>query len=200
MSKAPERDERRAALLDASLQLVAREGIEAATMRRLAAAANCTTGSITHHFANRDELLVEMLRAAHAAAAARMAKAIKQAADPRAQLKAVLREALPLDATRLAEWRIWLAFWSAVPGKEQLAREHEARYVEWRALLGDLCERVAGRGARVEECVEDLMGLVDGYGLQIALTTSLQSKRARALIAAATRAIDRCLAEKVQTA
>ncbi|MCA3701097.1 MAG: TetR family transcriptional regulator, partial [Brevundimonas sp.] len=47
MPRLVDHDARKRELLDASLALVASEGIEAATLRRLARAADCTTGAIT---------------------------------------------------------------------------------------------------------------------------------------------------------
>ena len=41
-------------------------------MRRIAEAAGCTTGLVTHYFASKDEILVAALRPSHEAAGARM--------------------------------------------------------------------------------------------------------------------------------
>ena len=72
MPRLVDHDARKGELLDASLALVASEGIEAASLRRLARAADCTTGAITYYFEGRDALLVAMLRRAHQTTGARM--------------------------------------------------------------------------------------------------------------------------------
>jgi AcrR family transcriptional regulator len=102
MPRLVDHDARKRELLDASLALVAAEGIEAATLRRLARAADCTTGAITYYFEGRDALLVAMLRRAHQTTGARMLRAAGRGASPRDRLWAVLMEALPLDPERLA--------------------------------------------------------------------------------------------------
>jgi AcrR family transcriptional regulator len=182
-------DARKRELLDASLALVASEGIEAATLRRLARAADCTTGAITYYFEGRDALLVAMLRRAHQTTGARMLRAAGRGASPRDRLWAVLMEALPLDPERLAEWRVWLAFWGAAAGNPALVEENLARYAEWRALLQTLVRDLAETQADLPLRVDALMGLIDGFGLQIALSKGLQSEGAVALRQSAERVL-----------
>jgi len=189
MPRLVDHDARKRELLDASLALVAAEGIEAATLRRLARAADCTTGAITYYFEGRDALLVAMLRRAHQTTGARMLRAAGRGASPRDRLWAVLMEALPLDPERLAEWRVWLAFWGAAAGNPALVEENLARYAEWRALLQTLVRDLAGTQADLPLRVDALMGLIDGFGLQIALSKGLQSEGAVALRQSAERVL-----------
>ena len=189
MPRLVDHDARKRELLDASLALVASEGIEAATLRRLARAADCTTGAITYYFEGRDSLLVAMLRRAHQTTGARMLLAAGQGASPRDRLWAVLMEALPLDPERLAEWRVWLAFWGAAAGNPALVEENLARYAEWRALLQTLVRDLAGTKADLPLRVDVLMGLIDGFGLQIALSKGLQSEGAVTLRQSAERVL-----------
>ena len=189
MPRLVDHDARKRELLDASLALVASEGIEAATLRRLARAADCTTGAITYYFEGRDALLVAMLRRAHQTTGARMLRAAGRGASTRDRLWAVLMEALPLDPERLAEWRVWLAFWGAAAGNPALVEENLARYAEWRALLQTLVRDLAGTQADLPLRVDALMGLIDGFGLQIALSKGLQSEGAVALRQSAERVL-----------
>ena len=189
MPRLVDHDARKRELLDASLALVASEGIEAATLRRLARAADCTTGAITYYFEGRDALLVAMLRRAHQTTGARMLRAAGRGASPRDRLWAVMMEALPLDPERLAEWRVWLAFWGAAAGNPALVEENLARYAEWRALLQTLVRDLAGTQADLPLRVDALMGLIDGFGLQIALSKGLQSEGALALRQSAERVL-----------
>lgn len=181
MPKLIDHARRKAELLDASLALVAAEGIEAATMRRLASAAACTTGTVTYYFEGRDALLVAMLRRAHERAAARMLEAASRAESPSMRLWVVIREALPFDEVRLGEWRVWLAFWGAASGNEGLIDEHRARYHEWRSLLDALTRDALRSNSGAALFASTLMTIVDGYGVQLALCKSARSSRAKAL-------------------
>lgn len=53
--------QRKDEILTATFDLIARGGIEAATMRQVAASVDATTGRVTHHFPSRVELLVATL-------------------------------------------------------------------------------------------------------------------------------------------
>jgi AcrR family transcriptional regulator len=165
--------ERRASIVAAAQRTIGAGGLEGATMRRIAGAASCTTGLLSHYFGSRDEILIAALRAAHRAAGQRMAAAaLAAAADPSAALRRVLLEALPLDDRRRHEWLVWMAFWSRVPYAESLHAEHVSRYREWRSLLIGLVENVAphrGTPLDADEEAFALCALIDGLGLQLTL-------------------------------
>ena len=63
MPKVVNHEEQRAGFVTASWEVIAEEGLGAATLRRVAAAAGMTTGALTHYFSDREALLVEALRA-----------------------------------------------------------------------------------------------------------------------------------------
>ena len=63
MPKIVDFDERRLELADATARLIARGGLGAATMRDVATEAGLTTGSVTHYFADKRELLLFTLNA-----------------------------------------------------------------------------------------------------------------------------------------
>ena len=123
MPKSVDPIQKRAELVSASWDVIAAEGLKAATLRRVAAEAGCTTGALTHYFRDRRALLIDALRSAHYQAGGRMADAASRAASDLARLKAVLLEALPLDAARLREWRVWLAFWAEAMNDSELAED-----------------------------------------------------------------------------
>jgi AcrR family transcriptional regulator len=56
-------EQRRADLTDAAARLIARSGIESATMREVAAEAGLTTGALTHYFTDKHELLLTTFQA-----------------------------------------------------------------------------------------------------------------------------------------
>lgn len=166
MPKVVDPEEKRAALIAASRALVADGGVGAATLRRVASAAGCTTGTVTHWFADRQALLVASLRSAHRAAGTRMLARAAEAPDDRARLEAVVWESLPLDESRMQEWRVWLAFWTEALGNPALAVENARRYDEWRALLVALLGPLSpAPDAEASTC----MALVDGLGLRLVL-------------------------------
>lgn len=173
MPKVVDHEQRRRELVTATWAVIAEEGIEAATIRRIAEAAGCTTGRITHYFDAKDDILVAALRAVHLAAASRMAAAIAAGhnRDPVDALRSVLQEALPLDAQRRIEWRVWLAFWSRAASEQTLREEQAHRYAEWRSLLTSLVGALEPERAPAAMTVDvDLLAAtIDGLGVQAVL-------------------------------
>ena len=166
MPKVVDHAQRRRELVAATWAVVAAEGIEAATVRRIAEEAGCTTGRITHYFADKEEVLVAALRQVHRAAGKRMLAAIGERSGL-AALRAVLAEALPLDQERVLEWRVWLAFWGSAATSASLQAEQHERYREWRGLLKRVLA-TAPLSARIDldRLVDQIVALVDGFGLQ----------------------------------
>ena len=166
MPKVVDHEQRRRELVAATWAVVAAEGIEAATVRRIAEEAGCTTGRITHYFADKEEVLVAALRQVHRAAGKRMLAAIGQRSGLEA-LRAVLAEALPLDEERILEWRVWLAFWGSAATSTSLQAEQHQRYREWRGLLKRvLATAQLSADIDLDRLVDQIVALVDGFGLQ----------------------------------
>ncbi|MCZ8281177.1 MAG: TetR family transcriptional regulator C-terminal domain-containing protein [Aquidulcibacter sp.] len=189
MPRVVDHAERRTKFIVASWGVIANEGLNAATLRRVAAAAGVTTGALTHYFTDREALLVEALRAAHFAAGARMLRAAGKLDDDRKRLLAVLEEALPLDNRRLQEWRVWLAFWGEAVGSLALSEENQRRIEEWRDFAETLVLPLVPPGQSTAVVAMSLVALIDGLGVRLALApaASLASERrdARASIARA---------------
>ena len=167
MPKEVDIDERRSEFIGASIAVIANEGLGAATMRRVARQAGCTTGALTHYFANRHDLLVETLRAVHNNAGMRMEQAAAQTTGPQDRLMSVLLESLPLDDIRLREWRVWLAFWSASMDDAALTHENDRRYAQWRRALRELLSPMV-TAAELEDETDSLLAMVDGLGVGVA--------------------------------
>ena len=170
MPRVVDHAQRRRELVAATWAVVAAEGIEAATVRRIAEEAGCTTGRITHYFADKEEVLVTALRRVHRAAGKRMLAAAGQRSGLEA-LRAVLAEALPLDQERILEWRVWLAFWGSAATSASLQAEQHERYREWRGLLKRVLAAAQQdgqlpAGADLDRLADQIVALVDGFGLQ----------------------------------
>ena len=83
----------------------------------------------------------------------------------------MLAEALPLDQERVLEWRVWLAFWGSAATSTRLQAEQHERYREWRALLRRVLATARRNGelpagVDLDRLVDQIVALVDGFGLQ----------------------------------
>ena len=162
--------QKRLEFVAASWDVIATEGLSGVTLRKVAAVAGCTTGSLTHYFSDRSALLIEALREAHFAAAARMITVLGSKNDPFERIRLVLQQALPLDETRLREWKVWIAFWAALAGEPELAAENVRRYHEWREMIEELLSPLIEDPHELAEQANILIALIDGLGLRLALS------------------------------
>jgi len=171
-------DQKRSELVEATWRVIRDEGFSAATLRRVASEANCTTGALNRYFSSREALFIETLRVAHQSGRARMAAVARETKGDLKRLEAILLEALPLDAERLREWKTRLAFWGAASESSALRDENARRFKAW---LGFLEEHVAPIVRRPEPRrgeVELLAGLVDGFALRLVLRSGGVSRAA----------------------
>jgi AcrR family transcriptional regulator len=163
--KIVDHDLRRIAIVEATCDVIAAEGLEAATMRRIAQRTGSTTGLVTHYFDSKRDLLLAALRSVHRAAGRRMLAAVERGDRVhRSAVEAVIEEALPLDPGRLREWRVWLAFWAQASLDDELRREQHHRYDEWREMLEAV---LRSDGRKVD--VDVLIAVIDGVGTRAAL-------------------------------
>jgi AcrR family transcriptional regulator len=175
MPKIVDHDARRAELVEASWQVIAAEGLEGLTMRKVAEAAHCTTGRITHYFADREALVLAALRAVNGATGDRTDALLTRDLPAHDKLILCLEEGLPLDTTRQLEWKVWIAFWAAAASNPELAKENDARHTGWIRALAPLIKAVAPR-ADAEHEARILMGVLDGLGLIAAINPTARNK------------------------
>jgi AcrR family transcriptional regulator len=158
-------EQRRTELTDATARVIARSGIEAATMREIAAEAGWTTGALTHYFTDKRDLLLATFQAS--LAARRSLRAGRAHASLLDQLRASLEGALPLDDDRRRHWLVTLACCTQASGDEQLAAAQRDAYREFRDHVADLVResRIADQ-QDARSVAERLIAIVDGVAVQ----------------------------------
>lgn len=96
-------------LTDVLLDITARRGLDAVSVRQVAAAAGVSIGTVQHHFPTKDAMLTAAFTEVVRRIRERVANVVP-GPDVSRNLAAVLRELLPLDERRSAEVRIQVAF------------------------------------------------------------------------------------------
>ena len=152
---------------------IARDGIEAATMRKVATAAGATTGRVTHHFSSRVDLLVATLAEVERRRSSRIATHADL--EPSARLKATLLELLPLDTARLDEQRVWVSL--CTTGIPELRDEVRHQTAQRDRVIGKLVEKIQGRQTD-NAAAFSLLALVDGLAHRLMLDTTTRPRRA----------------------
>lgn len=163
MPKIVDVDQRRLELAEAAARVIARSGIDGASMREIAAEAGWTTGTLVHYFANKHELLDFTLRASIERRSALRSE--RSDLSPTEALRATLSSALPTNDDTRVHWIVTVALAGAAASDDDLAATQRDAYREYRRyLIGLLMMMPDIDDAQVE--AERLIGLVDGIALQ----------------------------------
>ena len=184
-------DSRRRLVVQATCRLIARHGVEGATVRAVARELGVATKGVTRYFQSKDEMLVLALD--HVIAEQVRLSTVE--VDPRSvdSLVSLLATALPATERMRTGWRIWVAFLGEAVGNPPLQRQHRRRYAKLRRLLLGWLTRFAKAGAIPRSAVspvvaEQLLALVDGIGMREAVNPgSIPPARQRRILAKGVR-------------
>jgi AcrR family transcriptional regulator len=138
--KIVDHDERRLELVDATWRIIARLGIEGATMREIALEAGFANGALKPYFPTKDTLLTFAFGHVFNRTNERI-EAVTAGLSGIAALRAICVEVLPLDEERINEARIVIPFWQKAVNDPEKAAIHRESMDQWHAaLLGHLAE------------------------------------------------------------
>ncbi|MEV8508395.1 TetR family transcriptional regulator C-terminal domain-containing protein [Actinoplanes sp. NPDC051475] len=157
--------ERRTRIADALMRVAAEQGLEAVSLRHVAAAAGVSAGMVQHYFRTKDEMMAFALGVVRDRAQARVAAAVARLGDappPRLLLRTIITAVLPLDTESSADGRVALAFlaYTAVrPAAASTLRDDTAQ------MTGFFAGLLPGPGA--EEAAAGLLALMEGLGVYL---------------------------------
>ncbi|ASU56311.1 TetR/AcrR family transcriptional regulator [Nocardiopsis dassonvillei] len=167
-----DKDGRRRQVAAALHRIAAREGLESVSIRTVAAEAGLSVGAVQRDFGTKEALLLFAMHEVVDAVAARLARVrigpgLLSFAEG---LRQVLTDLLPTDDQRLAEARVWSAFYAraavdaefaqVLAGFDLRARAALRAAVGWAGEQGELAP-----GQDPDALVELLLVLVDGIWL-----------------------------------
>lgn len=150
---------RRAAVAAAVWRLVCREGLEAVSVRSVAQEAGLSTGALRHYFTDHLDVLTLAMRLVIDQAQKRVVPLLGRATPER-----IIEELLPLDAERVAEAEVWLAFTARAQHEPRLREIRDESYDLLESLFERLVHEISpGLTARMRAVeAERLYALVDG--------------------------------------
>jgi AcrR family transcriptional regulator len=187
MPKLVDHDARRQELAAALWRVVMRDGVEAASVRRVAAEAGWSTGSLRHYFDSQSALLAFAMELVIDRVTRRVGD-VSRSGTPREIAERALQEVIPVDAERRAEMQVWFAFTA------RSFVDPELRGLRDRAHVGvrTLCQAAAQLIGAPPAAAERLHALVDGLALHAVLDPATTTPaRQRELLAAELDALSR---------
>jgi len=181
MPKDVDHDERREELAESVWRVVARDGLEGATIRGIARETGWSPGALAHYFADKDDILESALRIAYERVAARWDRRLESLSGLVA-LRELVLDNLPLDDERELETKFLMNYWSrAIRGDHGVPRPSRRG-----PLLIDRLAAIAREGQRSGEITTDrapediaelLLGLIDGFSLHALLDPDRLTRR-----------------------
>ena len=180
---------RRRDVAEAVWRVVRSEGLDRASVRKVAHEAGLSMGSLRHYFNSQSELRIFAMRMVIERIEQRIST-LQEPEDPLQAARTVLAELLPLDAERQAENEVWLAFTARASVDPELRALRDEAY----DLLHDACHRWVRRlrpaGAVVDVDLEGdrLFALLDGLAVHAAMRP--EQATAKRLLAVLTHHLD----------
>jgi AcrR family transcriptional regulator len=132
--KIVDHDERRLELVDATWRIIARQGLEGATMREIALEAGFANGALKPYFPTKDTLLEFAFRHVFDETNRRIVE-VTAGKSGLAALRAFCLEVLPLDKDRVNEARIVIPFWQRAVNDPAKAQVHQQSMDQWLATM-----------------------------------------------------------------
>lgn len=164
-------DARRASLVEACARVLARHGAAGASVRAIAVEAGVSAGLIGHYFGGVDALVAATYAQVEARVTAALDDAMAAAgADPRRRLEAYVSASLlpPIADSDLLS--TWIAFWSLVRARPEIAALHDEQYGRFRSGLEALLAENGVPAPLLRRTAIAVTALVDGLWLELCLS------------------------------
>ncbi|PRB42121.1 TetR family transcriptional regulator [Arthrobacter sp. MYb23] len=145
MPKIVDHDQRRLELVDATWRIIARLGMEGATMREIAEEAGFANGALKPYFPTKDLLLTSAFGHVFNRTNQRIAT-MTEGLSGIAALRAFCAEVLPLDEERVNEARIVIPFWQKALNDAHMAALHSKSMRQWHSTLATHCAAARAAG------------------------------------------------------
>lgn len=161
---------RRQELVEAAWRVINRVGIDATTVREIAAESGYSTGSLAHYFHSKDDILRSALERADHDIQVRLER-MPRRAHVITRLRHALAQALPCDDRRAFELTLDVNFWARALNQPSLRALQHRDHDVWRDVVMTLVEEAQAADALdrtqpAADLSDVIVAFVDGLGLQ----------------------------------
>ncbi|UOR00500.1 TetR/AcrR family transcriptional regulator [Leucobacter allii] len=130
MPKIIDHDQRRQDIIDVTWQLIVEGGIEAATMREIAARAGFANGALKHYFPGKDAIIKGAYEHSLRGLGDRLAAHVAGKRGLEA-LEMSIRFTLPVEQEDATAARVLLSFWERCVFSSELDHDYDEHLAEW---------------------------------------------------------------------
>jgi AcrR family transcriptional regulator len=157
--------QRRTRIADALMRVAADQGLEAVSLRHVAAEAGVSAGMVQHYFRTKDEMMAFALSVVRDRGQVRVTEAVTRLGDdppPRLLLRTVIATLLPLDSDVRDDGRVALAFLAYAAVRPAAA---SALHEDTRLMTGFIAGLLPGQDA--PQRATGLLALMEGLGVYL---------------------------------
>ncbi|ASN07194.1 TetR/AcrR family transcriptional regulator [Virgibacillus necropolis] len=169
MPKLVDHKKRKIKIAEATWKVIVNEGLEEASVRKIAKVANISVGSLRHYFSTQSELFVFSMQLVSDRVENR-AKNKSYEGTPLEAMQDFLSEFLPIDMDRRIEMEVWLVFSTKTLVDPALKELSQVVYDDMHQACSMVVERLTDLGLSSPNLdknmeIERLYALIDGMAL-----------------------------------
>ena len=165
-----DRDARQQQIIGVYTTLIAEKGYSSTSLRDLAARAEISTGTLLHHFASKQELLVATLLSISTDFLGHMREAVAGGGDAVETLRRLVRSVFESPRHDLG-WRVWISFWHEAATHPELQAVASGRTELSESIVTSVMAEGIAAGrlncTDASACAEELAALIDGVAIRL---------------------------------
>jgi AcrR family transcriptional regulator len=186
LPKIVDHEERREELIAAVWRVIARDGLDASTIRAIAKETDSSAGALSHYFKDKDDILTFALKLSHRRIRERQNRKLDGLKGVEA-LRELVLDNLPLDEERELETRLEVGYWARSLTRAEVRKvqgtEADVLHKRMVALIIEAQRRGDMDGETAASTIaERLLALIDGLSLHALLYPERLSPQAQMTI------------------
>lgn len=164
-------EDRRKALIDATLKCLSREGQDGLSVRKISKEAGISISLINYHYASKEDLVAQAYETLSSVLLNSLKVAVAQArGGPRDQLSALITAIFAEPTLDPGTLKCWLVFWGMIDNSRALRDVHDRNYSEYRrfveSILGRLADEQRMALLDIRLATIGLLAIVDGLWIE----------------------------------
>ena len=183
ITRAEQKQQTRQRLLEATMEVIASEGLSGVTMAKVAEQAGLSRGIGNFHFQSKEQLLLETLRSIYQEFDKSWRNIVADDGRlPAEKLKAIVETTLMPPIAIKKKLAVWLAFWGEAPSRKTYLEICAAHDLEWDTAVEEIIQKMAGddfnsRGMSLEKIAQSLTAMMDGFWVEYLISDDRYTPR-----------------------
>ncbi len=163
-------EDRRRLIAETAKRIIGEEGIDAATVRRIATELDCSTRAITHYFPEKDELLYWAYEVIALQGQSDFAGAAQSA--PTDLVGALEAMTAGVNEKNTGLWKVYVAFWAKAARDPAFAQVQQKKIEHARGVIASVIRARNPEREDSVDCARLLIALVSGISVHALMEPS----------------------------